>query len=291
MKLVFSIKFFSLLLLGLFLLSAIAHGAPGDVDLTFNPGNITYVFGTQHVYAVVVQSDGKILTGRAFRAVGGANSFFGNAAGQANTSGSNNSFFGRLAGDSNMTGNNNTIIGDGADVGSGSLSNATAIGSNVVVTTSNSIMLGRAGLDNEVAANRMTVSSIPLLASAAQVCFNAIGDLLQCGASSLRLKQDVQPFVGGLDIVRRLRPITYNWKENGMADLGLGAEDVAQIAPSFVFTNEKGEAEGVRYDRLNILLINAVKEQQLQIEAQKAEIEALKSAICELKPTFAICEK
>lgn len=48
--------------------------------------------------------------------------------------------------------------------------------------------------------------------------------------------------------------------------IDLGAEDVAQVAPSFVFTNCKGEVEGVKYERLNLLLINAVKEQQAQIE-------------------------
>ena len=56
-------------------------------------------------------------------------------------------------------------------------------------------------------------------------------------------------------------------KANGSPDVGLGAEDVAKIAPEFVTTNDKGEIAGVKYDRLNILLINAVQEQQKQIEA------------------------
>ena len=51
----------------------------------------------------------------------------------------------------------------------------------------------------------------------------------------------------------------------GDHDIGLGAEDVAKVAPSFTFTDRKGEITGVKYDRLNILLINAVKEQQKQI--------------------------
>ncbi|MFN2576342.1 MAG: tail fiber domain-containing protein [Pyrinomonadaceae bacterium] len=119
-------------------------------------------------------------------------------------------------------------------------------------------------------AGRARIRSIPLVASTGTVCFNAVGDLLQCGASSLRWKINVSPFLGGLDIVRRLRPINFNWKESGAADIGLGAEDVAKIAPSLTFINSKGEAEGVKYERLNIVLINAIKEQQNQIETLKA---------------------
>ena len=120
---------------------------------------------------------------------------------------------------------------------------------------------------------RARVGNIPLEASAAQVCFNNSGDLLQCGASSLRLKQNVRPYPHGLDIVRHLRPISFDWKEDGRTDIGLGAEDVARVAPTLTFTNEQGEPIGVKYEKLSLLLINALQEQQAQIERQRELIE------------------
>ena len=57
-----------------------------------------------------------------------------------------------------------------------------------------------------------------------------------------------------------------------MHDLGLVAEEVAEVEPLLVTHNEKGEVEGVKYDRLGVVLINAIKEQQAQIERQQAEI-------------------
>ena len=118
---------------------------------------------------------------------------------------------------------------------------------------------------------------------------------MQCN-SSLRFKTNVHPFVGGLDIIRRLHPINFNWKEDGKPDVGLGAEDVAKVAPSFAFTDNKGEIEGVRYERLSIVLINAVKEQQAQIESQQKmiqtqqqEIEALKQLVCTKDRKAALC--
>ena len=122
-------------------------------------------------------------------------------------------------------------------------------------------------------AGRARIGSIPTEPSGAHVCFNVDGDLLNCGASSLRLKTNVKPFVGGLDIIRRLRPISFDWKNGSGHDIGLGAEDVAQVAPSLIFNNDKGEVAGVKYERLNLLLINAVQEQQAQIQQQRELIE------------------
>lgn len=74
---------------------------------------------------------------------GFANSFFGKRAGILNSTGIRNSFFGDLAGLSNEGGSNNTIIGARANVGAANLSFATAIGAFAVVTTSNTVVLGR----------------------------------------------------------------------------------------------------------------------------------------------------
>ena len=123
------------------------------------------------------------------------------------------------------------------------------------------------------------IRSIPVAPSVATVCFNAVGDLLNCGASSLKWKTNVQLYRNGLDIIQRLRPISFNWKEDGRPDIGLGAEDVAKVAPSFAYTNSKGEVEGVKYERLNILLINAVKEQQSQISQQQRQIDEQRKQI------------
>jgi hypothetical protein len=113
---------------------------------------------------------------------------------------------------------------------------------------------------------------------------------VQCGASSLKWKTNVQPFRSGLDIIQRLRPISFNWKESEQADIGLGAEDVAKVAPSFTFTDDKGEVTGVKYERLNMLLINAIKEQQAQIAQQQKQIVGLKKLVCRSHRRAAVCK-
>lgn len=242
-------------------------------------------------------------------AAGSGNSFFGYFAGQDNTSGSGNSFFGNGAGLMNMTGANNTMIGAGADVGANNLTYATAIGADAVASQSNSIFLGRADGSDAVRIPGSTVIGGTLVvntlgsAGSTTVCLNAANRFAPC-SSSLRYKTDVRAFTGGLEIVRRLRPVSFKWIDGGASDVGFGAEDVANIEPLLTTRNDRGEIEGVKYPQISTVLVNAVNEQQTeieqlkeqvrlqqrQLEEQSRQIEALKSLVCALAPA-ADCSK
>ena len=121
------------------------------------------------------------------------------------------------------------------------------------------------------------------------LCRNDSGQIAWC-SSSLRYKTNIAPFQLGLSLVNRLRPITFNWKASGEADLGLGAEDVAKVEPLLVTHNEKGEIEGVKYDRVAVVLLNAIREQQVQInqqneliKEQQERLEALTRLVCKTR--------
>jgi len=70
----------------------------------------------------------------------------------------------------------------------------------------------------------------------------------------------------------------------------LVAEEVAKVEPLLVTHNEKGEIEGVKYDRISVVLINAVKEQQRTIERQQQQIHALKKLICASHGNAEVCK-
>ena len=71
----------------------------------------------------------------------------------------------------------------------------------------------------------------------------------------MRWKTEVWPFAPGLEVVRLLRPIHFEWKTDGRDDIGLSAEAVALVAPALAVMYENGEVEGVRCEKLNLLLI------------------------------------
>jgi len=139
-------------------------------------------------------------------------------------------------------------------------------------------------------------------AGSTQLCRNFRGGIAAC-SSSLRYRTDVSPFSGGLDIVQRMRPIAFTWKQGGMRDVGLGSEDVEQVEPLLTFRNDKGEIEGVKYNQLSAVFVNAIRDQQAQIQqqqeenkrqrerltAQETELAALKRLVCSSNPDADVC--
>jgi hypothetical protein len=95
--------------------------------------------------------------------------------------------------------------------------------------------------------------------------------------SSLRWKTNIQTIESALDMVQQLRGVRFNWIANGQRDIGLIAEEVGLVVPEVVVYEENGiDAKSVDYNRLVAILIEAIKEQQTQIDSQQAEISALK---------------
>ena len=84
--------------------------------------------------------------------------------------------------------------------------------------------------------------------------------------SSRRWKTNIETITSALDQVTQLRGVSYQWKNGGKQDIGLIAEEVGSILPELVDYEENGiDARSVDYVSLIALLIEAIKEQQLQI--------------------------
>ncbi len=99
------------------------------------------------------------------------------------------------------------------------------------------------------------------------------------GAASQRYRTNTEPYRGGLDVVGRLQPIAFTRTDTGLPALGLAAEEVNAVEPLLAYRNEKGEAEGVNYDLLSVLFVNAIKQQQEQLQQQKQLIDRLQSRL------------
>lgn len=122
--------------------------------------------------------------------------------------------------------------------------------------------------------------SIATLGSAGStsLCRNASNQISTC-SSSRRYKEQIFDFGAGLKLLNRLRPVQFVWKADQQPDLGLVAEEVAEVEPLLVIHNDKGEIEGVKYTQLNVVLINAIKQQQSQIETLRLANAALNTRL------------
>ena len=96
--------------------------------------------------------------------------------------------------------------------------------------------------------------------------------------SDARLKTNIRPLRYGLKEVMLLQPVRYNWidQPNGADKIGLIAQDVRKVVPEVVVGDETKENLGMNYAELVPVLINAIKEQQKEINAIQIRINNLK---------------
>ena len=99
--------------------------------------------------------------------------------------------------------------------------------------------------------------------------------------SSKKWKTNIKKIDNALDKVLKLEGVEFDWKKEygGKHDIGLIAEDVGKVVPEVVVYEDDSEenAVGLSYERLIPLLIEALKEQQKQINQLQLEINALKN--------------
>lgn len=85
--------------------------------------------------------------------------------------------------------------------------------------------------------------------------------------SSAAAKDDIVTIANPLDLIGKLRGVSWTWKESGEKSQGVIYEELAEVLPEL--TSAEGGAKGVKYQNLVGLLIESVK-------ALKAEIDELK---------------
>ena len=107
--------------------------------------------------------------------------------------------------------------------------------------------------------------------------FNVTGDIYATADviafSDARVKEDVRTVENALDKVTKLRGVTYIKKdeENKKRKMGVIAQEVLEVLPEVVHEDNDGYY-GVSYGNIVGVLIEAIKEQQKQIDELKQEL-------------------
>ncbi len=102
------------------------------------------------------------------------------------------------------------------------------------------------------------------------------GDIIAFYSSDKRLKDNVIPITNPISKIMKIGGYTFDW--NGKQDtysghdVGVIAQEVEKVLPEVVETRENGY-KAVKYDKMVPLLIEAIKDQQKQIDELKKLIE------------------
>jgi hypothetical protein len=106
------------------------------------------------------------------------------------------------------------------------------------------------------------------------------GNITAFGSTSdIRLKENVEVIPNALDKVKQLKGITFNYKKDGKKSTGLIAQDLEKVLPEAVYETSDVDDEdkhlAIRYGNTVGLLVEAIKEQQEQIETLTAKVKEL----------------
>ncbi|MBK6904689.1 MAG: tail fiber domain-containing protein [Saprospirales bacterium] len=207
---------------------------------------------------------------------------------------SGNSVFGTNGLSNLATGSNNTAVGISTNCSSGAQTNSTVIGASAIVNANNKVRLGNTST---------TVVE---------------GQVAYSFPSDARFKFNVKEEVKGLDFIKRLRPVNYQFdtrrfeeflmqnmpdsisrshfegidfsESTGMVHTGFIAQEVQQAAleSGYVFDGVHAPVDGndnysVAYSQFVVPLVKAVQEQQVMIGQLQQENASQKAEMAQLK--------
>jgi hypothetical protein len=121
-------------------------------------------------------------------------------------------------------------------------------------------------------ATSMQVSSTklqfnPSTGTLSATIFTSLSDLTQ--------KKNIQKISNSTDLIKQINGVRFDWKDNDESSAGVIAQEVEEIMPEIVHTNDDG-IKSVNYNGIIGLLVEAIKEQQEQINTLRKEIQNLK---------------
>ena len=102
--------------------------------------------------------------------------------------------------------------------------------------------------------------------------------------SDARLKMDIRSLTDALTTVQNLRAVTFRWDPAQFKDrtvpagrqIGFIAQEAQRVLPEVITTDERGYL-AIQYSNVVPVLVEAIKEQQKQIDAKDAAIEKIRS--------------
>jgi hypothetical protein len=231
------------------------------------------------------------------------NTAVGDSALLTNTSGASNTAVGVNALANNISGSSNTAIGSAAmsrvksggncAIGSNALSNVSAditggnnigIGNNTgqsLTSGSNNIIIhtgGSPAFGVTTTSDRIVMGNTFATNAYIQVAWTVVSDA--------RDKMNFAPVPHGLDFVKQLNPISYQFKEerdvevpHGPVRYGFKAQDILALEGDSPIIIDAEDPEKLRYngEALVPVLVNAVKELSAKVDQLQAEIAALKA--------------
>jgi len=104
-------------------------------------------------------------------------------------------------------------------------------------------------------------------------------------SSSRRYKENIKPLDldEASEAFLQLKPVSYNYIGSSEPDIGLIAEEVAEVVPEMVVFDPEGRPDSVKYDKGVLYLLDLARSQRDQIDLLNQRIDNLEQSLAELQ--------
>jgi trimeric autotransporter adhesin len=163
-------------------------------------------------------------------------------------------------------------LGDGAGLEVTTGSNNIDIGNSGGSGESNTIRIGNS---QDIAAYITGIDG-QTVGAGGTVCYIDNDGKLGVFLSARRYKENIQPMKNTSAALFSLKPVTFRYKHqfdgSGTPQFGLIAEEVAAVNPDLVVHDSKGEVSTVRYEAINVMLLNEFLKEHQKVEQLEATV-------------------
>ena len=138
------------------------------------------------------------------------------------------------------------------------------LGGNLDLNSNNISGSGNIDISGEITGSALLVNGT----------INSTGDITAYYSSDKRLKNNITPISDAISKINQIGGYGFDWNDNSSHsghDVGVIAQEIEKVLPEVVTTRDNGY-KAVRYEKIVALLIEAVKEQQLQIDELKSKL-------------------
>jgi len=160
----------------------------------------------------------------------------------------------------------------------GSVATRTLTAGNLGLGSGDDVTFGTLRIDDSTASTSKTTGALIVDGGVGVAgALNVGGDVVAFASSDERLKDNIELISNPIEKVQSLKGVTWNWNDNAdelqqsLPNVGVIAQDVEKVLPELVTDRDNGY-KGVDYAKLTGLLIEAVKDQQKQIDELKSKL-------------------
>ncbi len=177
-----------------------------------------------------------------------------------------------------LNSNVTSVSGNAGSVTNGVYTNTTQTISGAKTFSGNTVFSGAISQSNTTQSTNKSSGAIKTNGGVGIAKTLNVGeDVVAYASSDERYKDNLQAITNPIDKVKSLTGYTFTWNDkheqfNGNNDIGVVAQEVEKVFPEIVDTRDNGY-KAVKYEKMVAVLIEAVKDQQKQIDELKAIVD------------------